>query len=45
MRVLLIEDDNATAQSVELMLKTEEFNVYRTEYGEEGIDLGKTLRL
>jgi two-component system, cell cycle response regulator CtrA len=28
MRVLLIEDDSATAQSIELMLKSEGFNVY-----------------
>ncbi|MGH6847833.1 MAG: hypothetical protein ACREC0_10455, partial [Methylocella sp.] len=28
MRVLLIEDDSATAQSIELMLKSESFNVY-----------------
>jgi two-component system, cell cycle response regulator CtrA len=41
MRVLLIEDDSATAQSIELMLKSERFNVYRTDLGEEGIDLGK----
>jgi two-component system, cell cycle response regulator CtrA len=41
MRVLLIEDDNATAQSIELMLKSESFNVYATDLGEEGIDLGK----
>ncbi|CAN5318405.1 cell cycle two-component system response regulator CtrA [soil metagenome] len=41
MRVLLIEDDSATAQSIELMLKTEGFNVYTTDLGEEGIDLGK----
>jgi two-component system cell cycle response regulator CtrA len=41
MRVLLIEDDSATAQSIELMLKSESFNVYRTDLGEEGIDLGK----
>ena len=41
MRVLLIEDDSATAQSIELMLKSEEFNVYRTAFGEEGVDLGK----
>ncbi|HET8973966.1 MAG TPA: DNA-binding response regulator, partial [Pseudolabrys sp.] len=27
MRVLLIEDDSATAQSIELMLKSESFNV------------------
>jgi two-component system cell cycle response regulator CtrA len=41
MRVLLIEDDSATAQSIELMLKSEGFNVYTTDLGEEGIDLGK----
>ena len=41
MRVLLIEDDSATAQSIELMLKLERFNVYTTNLGEEGIDLGK----
>ena len=31
MRVLLIEDDSATAQSIELMLKSESFNVYTTD--------------
>ena len=41
MRVLLIEDDSATAQSIELMLKSESFNVYAVDLGEEGIDLGK----
>ncbi len=41
MRVLLIEDDSGTAQSIELMLKTERINVYTTDLGEEGIDLGK----
>jgi two-component system, cell cycle response regulator CtrA len=41
MRVLLIEDDSATAQSIELMLKSETFNIYTTDLGEEGIDLGK----
>jgi two-component system cell cycle response regulator CtrA len=41
MRVLLIEDDGATAQSIELMLKSESFNVYTTDLGEEGVDLGK----
>jgi two-component system, cell cycle response regulator CtrA len=41
MRVLLIEDDSATAQSIELMLKSEGFNVYTTDVGEEGVDLGK----
>ncbi|HEV2717838.1 MAG TPA: response regulator transcription factor [Terriglobales bacterium] len=41
MRVLLIEDDSATAHSIDLMLKSEGFNVYTTDLGEEGIDLGK----
>jgi two-component system cell cycle response regulator CtrA len=41
MRVLVIEDDSATAQSIELMLRLESFNVYTTHLGEEGIDLGK----
>jgi two-component system cell cycle response regulator CtrA len=41
MRVLLIEDDAAVAESIELMLKSENFNVYTTNLGEEGIDLGK----
>ena len=40
MRVLVIEDDRATAQSLELMFKSESFNVYTTDLGEEGIDLG-----
>ena len=41
MRVLVIEDDISTSQSIELMLKSERFNVYTTNLGEEGIDLGK----
>jgi len=41
MRVLLIEDDSAMAQSIDLMLKSEGFNVYSTDLGEEGVDLGK----
>jgi two-component system cell cycle response regulator CtrA len=41
MRVLLIEDDSGTAKSIELMLKTEGLNVYTTDLGEEGVDLGK----
>src|SRR5438067_1544670 len=39
MRVLLVEDDSAIARSIELMLKSENFNVYTTELGEEGIRL------
>jgi two-component system, cell cycle response regulator CtrA len=41
MRVLLIEDDGATAQSIEVMLRSEGFNVYTTDLGGEGVDLGK----
>ena len=41
MRVLLIEDDVSIAASIELMLKSERFNTYTTDLGEEGIDLGK----
>jgi two-component system cell cycle response regulator CtrA len=41
MRVLLIEDDRSIAQSIELMLKSEGFNFYTTDLGEEGVDLGK----
>ncbi len=41
MRILMIEDDSATAQSIELMLKAEGFNVYTSDLGEEGVDLGK----
>ena len=41
MRVLLIEDDSATARSIELMLESESFNTYTTDMGEEGLDLGK----
>ena len=41
MRVLLIEDDAGIARSIELLLKSEAMYVYRTELGEEGVDLGK----
>ena len=34
MRVLLIEDDSATAQFIERMLKSESFNVYTTNLGD-----------
>jgi len=39
MRILLVEDDRCTAQSIELMMKSEGFNVYTTDLGEEGVDL------
>jgi two-component system cell cycle response regulator CtrA len=41
MRILVIEDDAPTAQSIELMLKSEGFTVYVTDLGEEGVDLAK----
>lgn len=42
MRVLLIEDDITVASALELMLSAEGFNVYSTDLGEEGLDLGKS---
>ena len=41
MRVLLIEDEAILAKNIELMLGREGFNVYTTDLGEEGLDLGK----
>ena len=41
MRVLLIEDDAQVSKSIELILNAEGFNVYATDLGEEGLDLGK----
>jgi two-component system cell cycle response regulator CtrA len=41
MRVLLIEDDSATAQAIELSLRSESFAVDTAELGEKGADLGK----
>jgi two-component system cell cycle response regulator CtrA len=41
MRVLLIEDDRTTAQSLELLLKVERFDVYTTDFGADGIDHGR----
>lgn len=41
MRVLLIEDDPTMTRSIELMLNSEGFNIYSTDLGEEGLDLGK----
>jgi two-component system, cell cycle response regulator CtrA len=40
-RVLLAESDQAVAQSIELMLLSESFNVYTTDDGAEAVDLGK----
>ncbi len=41
MRILLIEDDPSTAESIELMLKKADLNTYVTDSGEEGIELAK----
>ena len=41
MRILLVEDDSSMASSIELLLSQEGFNVYTTDLGEEGVDLGK----
>src|SRR5215469_10710385 len=41
MRVLLIEDDSATAASIDMMLKTEGFVVDVTDLGEDGLEIGK----
>src|SRR3546814_7256188 len=41
MRVLLVGDDSNTAQSIELMLKSEGFIVDSTDLGEDGLEIGK----
>ena len=41
MRVLLVEDDSATARSIELMLRSSGFVVDTSEFGEDGIEAGK----
>ncbi len=41
MRVLLIEDDISTSRSIEVMLKSEGFEVSTTDLGGEGVGLGK----
>ena len=41
MKVLLIEDDPSTVESIKLMLEPEDLTIYATELGEEGIDLGR----
>ena len=41
MRILLIEDDQSTAQAIKAMLKKEEWVVDATDLGEDGLDLGK----
>ena len=41
MRILLIEDDSAAAQSIELLLNSEGFEVHSTGLGVEAVDRGK----
>lgn len=41
MRVLLIEDDQSMAKSIELMLKSESYVVDVSEMGEDGLEVGK----
>jgi two-component system cell cycle response regulator CtrA len=41
MRVLLVEDDPATAKSIELMLKQEGFVCDFSDLGEDGLEIGK----
>ena len=41
MRILLIEDDPATAKAIELMLKSEDYVCDCTDLGEDGLDIGK----
>ncbi len=41
MRVLLVEDDQSTAKSIELMLKSDGYIVDSTDLGEDGLEIGK----
>ncbi|WP_420547315.1 response regulator transcription factor CtrA [Curvivirga sp.] len=41
MRILLIEDDATTAQSIQLSLKSENFIIDLARLGEEGLEIGK----
>lgn len=41
MRVLLVEDDKAVSDSIQLMFKMENFVVDCTELGEDGLEIGK----
>jgi two-component system cell cycle response regulator CtrA len=41
MRVLLIEDDQSTQKSIELMLKSDGYVVDTTDMGEDGLEIGK----
>ncbi|MBT6110418.1 MAG: response regulator, partial [Rhodospirillales bacterium] len=41
MRVLLVEDDVNTKESIELMLKASGMVVDSTDLGEDGLEIGK----
>jgi two-component system cell cycle response regulator CtrA len=41
MRVLIVEDDNATARTVDAILKVEGFVCDTTDLGKDGLDIGK----
>ena len=41
MRVLLVEDDSATAQGIQLMLQSEGYICDCTDLGEDGLEIGK----
>jgi two-component system cell cycle response regulator CtrA len=41
MRVLLIEDDSATAKTLQAMLRSESFVCDTTDLGEDGLEIGK----
>jgi two-component system cell cycle response regulator CtrA len=41
MRILLVEDDQSTAQGIELMLRGEGIIVDIAEFGEEGLEIGR----
>jgi two-component system cell cycle response regulator CtrA len=41
MRVLLVEDDSATAKSIEMMLRSEGYVCDSTDLGEDGLEIGK----
>lgn len=41
MRILLVEDEDAVARSIELMLSAEGWVVDRAEAGEDGLEIGK----
>ncbi len=41
MRILLVEDDSAMAQSIEMMLRSEDYVCDSTDMGEDGLEIGK----